>query len=135
MASVKTRTLKQTVTFSAPPHVLYELLMDAKLHAQFTGGPATISRKVGGSFSVFDGYAVGNNLELVKDKKIVQSWRASDWEKEIVSEVSFLFSPSPHSGTLLKFTHSGIPAGQFDSIKQGWIDFYWKPIKEMLKNV
>jgi len=84
-----TRTIKQSVTIKASPHVVYEALMDSKKHAAFTGGKATISRKVGGKFSVFDEYAEGENLELVPDKKIVQSWRASDCRK-----VNILKSPS-----------------------------------------
>jgi len=76
---MKTRTIRQQVTFKASPHELYELLMDEKKHGQFTRSRTTISRKVGGKISSGDGYIDGINLELVPDKKIVQSWRASDW--------------------------------------------------------
>ena len=72
---METKTLRQTVTFRASPHAVFEALMDAKKHAAFTGGAARISRKVGGAFSVFDNYATGKNVELVKDKRIVQEGR------------------------------------------------------------
>jgi len=37
--------------------------------SKFTGDKASISRKVGGKFSVFDGYSEGANLELIPDTK------------------------------------------------------------------
>lgn len=75
---METRKISQSVTLKASPHDVYEALMDSKKHAKFTGGKASISREVGGKFSAFNGYAEGINLQLVPDKKIVQSWRASD---------------------------------------------------------
>ena len=75
---MKTRTIRQTVAFKATPHEVFEALMDSKKHSEFTGGKAKISRNVSGKFTAYDGYAEGTNLELVKDKKIVQTWRASD---------------------------------------------------------
>ncbi len=86
---MKTKTIRQKVTFKASAHDVYEALMDAKKHARFTGGPAKIGRKVGGTFSVYDDYVTEKNLELVLDKKIVQTWRASDWEEGHFSTVVF----------------------------------------------
>lgn len=130
---MKTKTIKQTVKFKASAHSVYEALMDSKKHSKFTGGPAKISRKVGGKYSVYDGYAVGKNLELIPDEKIVQTWIASDWSKEQVSQVVFEIESSK-SGCTLSFVHSNVPEEQFSSIKQGWIDFYWNPMKEMFEN-
>ncbi len=129
---MKARTIKQKVTFRASAHEVYDALMDSKKHASFTGGAAKISRKVGGSFSVYDGYAFGKNLELIEDRKIVQSWRASDWEEGVVSEVSFILQQTK-TGCTLEFSHKGVPSDQVASIKQGWTDFYWIPMKELLK--
>ncbi|MEW5798366.1 MAG: SRPBCC family protein [Bacteroidota bacterium] len=130
---MKTKTLRQKVVFASDPHKVYELLMDAKQHARFTGGKAAISRNVGGKFSVFDGYATGKNIELIQDKKIVQTWRASDWEEGHYSTVEFTFSPVKR-GTALTFVQKEIPSEQYASIKRGWHDFYWKPMKGMLEN-
>ena len=107
--------------------------MDSKKHAKFTGGPATISRKVGGKFSVYDGYAFGKNTELIPDKKIVQTWRASDWEEGHESEVQFKIE-STKTGCTLTFTQTNVPEEHFSSVKQGWVDFYWSPMKQMFGN-
>jgi activator of HSP90 ATPase len=129
---METKTLKQTVTFKASPHDVYEALMDAKKHAAFTGGKAAISRKVGGKFNVFDGYAEGVNLELEQDKKIVQSWRAEDWPEGHYSKATYIFTAAA-GGTKLAFTQTDIPADQYDDIAQGWKDYYWGPMKKMLE--
>lgn len=126
-----TKNIKQTVTFKAIPHEVYELFMDSKKHSQFTGDKAVISRKVGGKFTAFGGYAEGTNLELIPDKKIVQKWRTSDWPEGHYSQIT-LSLMSNERGTRLTFTQSGVPDDQYDDILQGWRDYYWSPMKEML---
>jgi activator of HSP90 ATPase len=126
------RIIKQTVTFKATPHAVYEALMDSKKHAAFTGGKASISRTVGGRISAYDGYIAGKNVELVPDKKIVQDWRAVDWSKGYFSRITFVFTAVP-DGTRLDFTHVDVPEGTEDEFTQGWIDNYWEPMKAFLE--
>jgi activator of HSP90 ATPase len=126
------KTIKQSVTIKAGPHEVYEALMDAKKHAAFTGGKASISRKAGGKFSVFDGYASGVNLELVPDTKIVQSWRADDWPEGVYSKATFTFEAVP-GGTKLTFTQTGVQEESAADIARGWKDYYWQPMKQMLE--
>jgi uncharacterized protein YndB with AHSA1/START domain len=125
------KTIKQTVEFKASPEDVYEALMDQEKHAEFTGAKAKISRRVGGAFSVWDGYAKGKNLELVPGKKIVQLWRAGDWPEGAVSKVTFKFEKTK-KGTKMTFTQTGVPDGFLSDILQGWKDFYWAPMKGML---
>lgn len=125
------KEIKKTVYFDASAHDVYEALIDEKKHAAFTGAGAKIENKVGGKFSVWDDYATGINKELVPDKLIVQSWRASDWPEGMESVARFEMSEEDGK-TKLVFTQTGIPEEKFDDITQGWEDFYWKPMKEYL---
>jgi activator of HSP90 ATPase len=129
---MKTRTIRQSVTFKASSHDVYEALMDSAKHAEFTGAEASISREVGGNLSAYDGYIEGINLELVPDEKIVQSWRGSDWPEGHYSKATFLLK-SAGGGTRLDFEQTGVPEEHYDSIVQGWHDYYWTPMKEMLE--
>ena len=129
---METKTIKQSETFKASPHDVYEALMDSKKHAKFTGGKATISRKVGGKFTAYDGYAEGVNLELVPDKKIVQTWRADDWPEGHYSKATFTLKEVAGS-TNLTFTQTDVPEDQYDAVSGGWQDYYWMPMKEMLE--
>ena len=129
---MKTKTIRQTITFKASPHDVYEALMDSRKHSEFTGGKAVISRKIGGKFTAYDGYAEGTNLELVKDKKIVQKWRADDWPEGHYSTVTFELK-KVEVGTKLKFKQTGVPEDQYGQIGDGWVEFYWDNMKKMLE--
>ncbi len=126
------RVIKQTIEFSASPEQVYELIMDEKKHAGFTSDSAKVSREVGGKFSVWGGYATGKNLEIVPNKKIVQTWRASDWPAEVESKVTFKFSKKDN-GCELKFTQTGVPSKFYKDIEQGWVDNYWNLMKAYLQ--
>ena len=128
------KTIQQTVTFTASPHEVYEALMDSEKHAAFTGSQAKISRAVGGSFMAYDEYITGKNIELVSDKKIVQDWRAVDWPEGYFSRITFELTAVP-AGTRLDFTHTDVPEGTEDEFTQGWIDNYWEPLKAYLEKV
>lgn len=125
---MKTKTLRQSVTLKASPHEVYEALMNSKKLSQITGSKASISRKVGGKFTAYDGYCTGVNLELIPDKLIVQKWRASDWPNGHYSTLVFDFIHT-RNGSHLAFRQSEIPVKHFDEMKKGWIEFYWNPMK------
>ena len=130
-----TRSIKQTVTFNASPKEVYQLIMDAKKHAAFTGSPVKMSNKINGKFSLFDGYCHGYNIELSEGKKILQAWHFSEggWPDDHFSICSFVFQEKDNK-TKLVFTQTGIPAHRAGDLKEGWKQFYWKPMKAWLKN-
>ena len=124
-----TKTIRQTVGFDASPHEVYAALMDSKKHAAFTGAKARIDPRVGGAFSVWDGYATGMNVRLEKDKVIVQTWRTTEFAADVRdSKVTFRLSRT-EEGTRLRFVHSGVPDELAEDIAQGWNEFYWTPMK------
>ena len=129
---MKIKTIRQSVTIKATPHEVYEALMDSRKHSKFTGAKASISRKIGGKFKAYGDYISGVNLDLVPDKKIIQSWRGSDWPEGHYSRTTFSLK-KVKSGTRLTFTHSGVPVKYYKDINQGWRDYYWKPMKEILE--
>jgi activator of HSP90 ATPase len=126
------KRIMQTVTFHAAPREVYDLLMDTRKHAKFTGAKASISRKVGGKCTAYDGYVEAINLVVVPGKEIVQSWHASDWPGGHYARTTFRFTRTK-KGTTLTFRQANVPDDQYESIKKGWIDFYWTPMKKMLE--
>jgi activator of HSP90 ATPase len=126
------KAIRQTITFEASPHEIYEMLMDSKKHSDFTGSTAKISREVGGKFTVWGGDISGENMELVKDRKIVQKWRSGDWPEGHFSTAAFELKADGKK-TRLTLTQTDVPNDKYESIKQGWIDFYWDNMKAALK--
>ena len=131
--ALKTSSFKQQVTLSATPQAIYDILMDSKAHTTLTGAKAKISTKDGGAFEVYDGYAFGKNIDLLPGKRIVQTWRAKEdkWPADHDSIIVFELNPLGKGRTRLVFEHREVPAALADNFKQGWIDFYWTPLRKM----
>lgn len=125
------KTIHQTEEFNATPHDIYSAFMDSAKHAEITGSPAKIGQNVGDKFTAHGGYCEGVNLELIPDQKIVQTWRASDWPKDSDSRITLLLKQEGDK-TILDFTHEDIPDDFVDDIAQGWIDYYWTPLRDFL---
>lgn len=129
---LKFGTIEQTVFFDASPEEIYDALLDPKKHSAFTGSPATTSAKKGATFTAWDGYITGKNLELVKGKKIVQEWKTTEWPDGYpFSRLEFTLS-AKKGGTELKMVHSEVPAEQVADYTSGWKSAYWDPLKEYL---
>ena len=126
-----TITIKQEGMFPGSPADIYELWMDSNKHAAMTGGEAQISRRVGGEFTNFDGWASGTNVELIPNKKIVQTWRANDWPAGHYSTLTIILVPAAQ-GTKLMFSQTDVPKNKAKAIAQGWRDYYWGPMKKVL---
>ena len=127
---MKVKTIKQEVIVPATPVEVYEAFMDAKKHSAFTGSRATCDPRVGGKFTAWDGYISGKNLELEKGKRIVQEWVTTDWPQNYPPSRLELNFKAVKEGTEISMIHSEVPAEQAEDTEQGWIDFYWEPLKE-----
>ena len=114
----------------ASPRAIYDAWLDSKAHGAMTGAKARTSTKVGAKHMATDNYVWGVNLELVPGKKIVQSWRSSDFvEGDQDSKIAVTLKPVA-GGTKLTLLHSGIPDSQKDGgYRQGWADYYFEPMK------
>lgn len=84
---------------------LYDLYMNEKKHSIATGAPAKVSSKEGGTYSAHGGYITGKNLHLVKDRLIVQTWRAQSWDKEDTDSI-FIISLEPKVKNVVLQCHS-----------------------------
>ncbi len=132
---MKTGSIKQTVTFNAAPEKVYELLMDAKKHAAFTGADANMTSKVKGKFNAYDGYIHGYNIELIKAEKIIQAWHFAEdgWPEDHYSTCTFTLELK-NGRTKLTFTQTDVPEHKVLALTDGWKQYYWEPMKSFLEN-
>jgi activator of HSP90 ATPase len=129
MARSRGRTITQTVVMAAAPADVYDAFVNARKHAAFTGSPATGGARVGAAFTACDGYASGVHRQLVKGRKVVQDWRTTEWPADAPDSLLTLTFKKVRAGTELRMVHSNVPAEQADRYRQGWIDYYWTPMK------
>jgi activator of HSP90 ATPase len=130
---MKTTTIEQKTFVPAVPDEVYDAFMDSKKHSAFTGSKATCDPRVGGAFTAWDGYISGKNLELETGKKIVQEWSTTDWPDSYPPSTLELAFSKTKGGTELSMIHSNVPAEQAEDLAEGWVEFYWKPLKDYFK--
>ena len=126
-------TLHQTLSFAAAPAKIYAALLDSEQHSAFTGAPAHVEPRVGSKFNAWDGYIHGVIMELDAPRRIVQSWRATDFPQgHPVSRLEISLESDGKGGTTLELNHSGLPAATVEGYDKGWHDFYWQPLRDWL---
>jgi activator of HSP90 ATPase len=133
---MKTKSIRQTVTFDATPDNIYHLMMDQRKHSAFTGTKVIMSTKVKGKFNIFDGYCHGYNIELIEGQKIVQAWHFTEdgWPDDHFSISTFQFEKVGNK-TKLSFLQTGVPEHKVELLKDGWKQFYWDAMKAYLKGM
>jgi len=114
----------------AKPSEIYKAWLNSKGHAAMTGSPAKVDGKVGGKFTAWDGYIFGSILELTPNQRIVQAWRTSEFPDDAPDSLVEIMLEEADTGTKVTLTHSNMPEYQVESYRQGWEDFYFKPMKE-----
>jgi activator of HSP90 ATPase len=117
----------------ASPEKIYKAWLSGREHAAFTGSAATASSRKGGKFTAWDSYISGKNLDLHPFERIVQSWRTTEFSNHDPDSVLEVILEKHKDGTKVTLKHSNIPKGQSKGYKQGWVDFYFKPMKVYFK--
>jgi activator of HSP90 ATPase len=127
---MKKESLTVSAVIPAGPNDVFAAWMSAKGHSAMTGSKAAVSARVGGKFTAWDGYISGTTVELVPGSRIVQSWRTTDFADGDPDSTLTVTLEQTKTGTRVTFKHVGIPAGQRSGYREGWIDYYFKPMKE-----
>jgi activator of HSP90 ATPase len=125
----KTRTIRQTVFLPVQPAEVYDAFLKAKKHAGFTQSKATCDARIGGKFTAYDGYIFGTILKLEEGRRIVQEWQTTEWPESAPPSIAEFTFKEKKGGTEVTMVHSNVPQEQAESYRQGWIDYYWEPLK------
>jgi len=125
------KTIIQKIVFkNIPAATLYNTYVNAKEHSVSIGAPVKIQNKENTKFSADGNYITGKTFQLLKDKLIVQSWRAEDWNKSDLDSTFILLFEQQGNDGIVNMVHANVPDKHFEGIKKGWGDFYWKPWKK-----
>jgi len=127
---LKTDSLKVSAVIPAPPEAVFAAWLSNKEHGAMTNTPAAhISARAGGKFTAGGGYMWGTTLELDPPKRIVQTWRTTEFPDEAPDSRLEVILQEAKGGTRITIIQTEIPAGQGSSYRQGWIDYYFRPMK------
>lgn len=115
--------------FKTTPEELYNAWLDSAKHSEMTGGEADVSTSPGELFQAWDGYIQGENLILEPGRKIVQSWRTTEFaEDEADSKIEILLE-SETDETILTLIHTSLPK-HGEQYKKGWEEHYFEPMRK-----
>jgi len=123
-------TIDLSTHFSISAEKLYKAWLDPVHHpAMSFGTEAEIDPRVGGVHRAGDGYISGVFEDLVPGKKIVMSWRTTEFAADQAdSRVELRFEAAPE-GSVLHLLHTGLPDDQVETYRHGWQEFYFEPMK------
>jgi activator of HSP90 ATPase len=108
---------------------IYAALTDVSTFSKMTGAPAEISPDPGGAFSFFGARIVGRSVELLPRQRLVQAWRSQGWASAAWSIVRFEIQEQGRE-TRLILDHTGFPEASAKSLRTGWHEHYWEPLKK-----
>ena len=126
---MKFKSITMKLLLKARPENVYNALTNPLEHSRFTGAKATGGDIVGGKFTAWDGYIHGRVIELVKNERIVLEWLTTEWPKDYPPSIVKFTLERKGEFTELVLVHSKVPASQASSYRQGWLDYYWTPLK------
>lgn len=127
-------TIVKTVVLPATPAELYDMYMDAEVHAAFTGAPAKISAEPGSPFEAFGGLLKGTMIQTVKSRLIVQSWRSVNFaDDDGDSTLIISFTPEDDDGRI-DLVHLDVPENDYPGVTGGWDSRYFEPWLSYLQN-
>ena len=122
-----------TAEFNTSAETIYKAWISTQGHTLMTGSPAKVNGAVNGEFTAWDGYIWGTFLDLTPNKRILQVWRTGEFPEDAEDSLVEILFEETGGKTKLTLTHTNIPAGQSESYRQGWEDFYFKPMREYFR--
>lgn len=128
-----TKTIQQSVRLPATARQLYDLYMNPKKHAAFTGGPVTISPKAGSAFRAFGGQLSGATLFTIPGQMIVQRWRSTQFYKTDPDSILILTFRQDGEQGRIDLAHANVPLQDHAGVTKGWRQYYWAPMRSYLK--
>jgi len=116
--------------------VVYNAWLNSEIHSKMTNFALAIaSTTVGDSFTAYNGYISGKNVDLVPFTKIIQTWRTTDFsEDEEDSLVEITLKDNGLNKTLITITHSNLPPDG-KKYEDGWKTHYFLPMKKYFKSI
>lgn len=124
------KALKQRYLINASLEKVWQALVTPEIIEKWGAGPAKMSENENSEFSLWGGDIHGKNIKVLSMKKLVQGWYGGDWKEP--STVTFQLSYK-NGKTEVVLTHTNIPDEEFKDIKQGWVDYYMTPLKNLVE--
>ncbi|MGZ7108780.1 MAG: SRPBCC domain-containing protein [Methanobacterium sp.] len=125
------KTIKKVYKIAAPHHQVWSALVDSEIIDKWGGGPSKMNSNVGFQFQLWGGDIHGKNIEVEKEKKLVQEWFGGNWPKPSIATFTL---KREDDETILELVQEDVPDEDANDIDGGWDEYYLGPMKKMLEN-
>jgi activator of HSP90 ATPase len=112
---------------------VFEALVNPEIIQLWSEDEAKMSDQVGGTFMLWGGQMFGKNLEVVKNKKLVQEWCYDQWDADAPSKVTMTIKAKGKK-SIVELLHEDVPEKSVKSITEGWNDYYLGAMQDMFEN-
>lgn len=126
---MKKEALRVTSTIPVAPTTLYFAWIDSAHHSSMTGMTAKIEPEVGAKFSACNGYVTGKLVILDLGRRIVMSWRTTDFPRDAADSRVEVHFETLGASTRILILHTEIPEGQSEKYKALWNEKYIAPMR------
>jgi activator of HSP90 ATPase len=120
------KNFHNTYFLNASPKEVFNALTNPVTIEIWSGYPAKMDDKEDTEFYMWEGDISGKNLEIKKNKKIVQEWYFGDQPEKSI--VTIEIKKEKH-GTNVRISHTNIPDEAYENMKFGWNDLYFVNLK------
>lgn len=107
---------------------VYAAWLSSEEHSSFTGSLASIQEELNSQYSAWAGYISGKILGLEKDKRILTSWRTTDFHDSHEDSLLEIELSDTSKGCKLYLKQWNIPEGMGGRYMKGWDDNYFQPM-------
>jgi len=125
---MKKEALRVSGTIPAAPTTLYYAWLSTEQHSAMTGSAAKIDANVGGKYTACDGYISGKLVILDLGRRLVMSWRTTDFPREAPDSRVEIHLEAQGGSTRITVLHTEIPEGQGETYRATWNEKYFAPM-------
>jgi len=122
-------TLSWKIDWQCPVEELWQILTDAGRATHYTRAPAKIDPRASGTFEYLGGLISGYFVDVVPFEKLSMQWRLSSWPSGVFNSVIIVLSRESAGVCRMEFAQAGIPEGDYERVRDGWLRNFWDPIK------
>lgn len=126
---MKKEAIRVSTMVPTAPTTLYLAWLNAEQHSAMTGGVAKIDPQVGGKFTTWNGYVSGKLVILDLGRRLVMSWRTTDFPREDPDSRVEVHFEALGGSTRLTVLHTEIPEGQSEKYRELWSEKYFGPMR------
>jgi uncharacterized protein YndB with AHSA1/START domain len=126
-------TIEVTRVIPAKPERIFNAWLSADEHGLMTSSSATYNDTTG-EFTAWDGYISGRTLEKDAARRIVQSWRTTEFPEGAPDSKLEVRLEEVDEGTKVTLVQTEVPDGQGESYEVGWSDHYFDPMTDYFQS-